>query len=312
MHSTVSDGKASPLEMALRSLEEGCDIQALSDHKKREGSEQVVRKMRKLDSSLTTFFAEEVHESRIHIHSLGTNQSITNWVKKNQSGFENMVSEMRKRVPKDISEDSADIVARALTECQLIQKLGGIAGFNHPYWRSRNEFIYISDEVIDTMFKMGEFDYFEMVNGVFLKDDSTTFMNAKYSEIISQGKEYPMMGASDAHTAKDVARTYSIVFSDSKSLDSIKSAIKDFRIVAVDAVRSNPAVSYGKMRFVRYASFLLEDFYPRHNALKKSESEILAKILSAKQPDESDLKELSQRAKISNSIFSTYWAKYNQ
>ena len=108
IHSTNSDGKNSPEEVALRCYEVGLDYQAISDHSVYSTSEDMKRKFSRFPTSMSFFNAEECHYSHAHIQNFGGSQSLTEYVKKNRGEFDALVAEIEKTTSADIA------LARAL------------------------------------------------------------------------------------------------------------------------------------------------------------------------------------------------------
>jgi hypothetical protein len=80
------------------------------------------------------------------------------------------------------------------------------------------------------------------------------------------------LGASDAHsTTKENSlfnKQFSLVFAKDKS--DVLVAIKEGRCVAVSRRADNDFFVHGSFRLVKYARFLLDDYYPAYVTLAKA------------------------------------------
>jgi hypothetical protein len=86
------------------------------------------------------------------------------------------------------------------------------------------------------------------------------------------------VGVSDAHGCERgelFGWYYTIVFAASPALGDLIGAIKDLQSVAVETLPGAPVQVHGPMRLVKYAHFLLREFFPGHDALCREESEAM-------------------------------------
>ena len=95
----------------------------------------------------------------------------------------------------------------------------------------------------------------------------------------AEGLKIPVVGASDAHKARKNAEglfdvNFSIIFA--ADFDEIKSAIKDERSVAVERFPSSDFRAVGRFRYVKYARFLLSEYFPRRDTLTERHADALA------------------------------------
>jgi hypothetical protein len=99
---------------------------------------------------------------------------------------------------------------------------------------------------------------------------------ALWQELIGEGVRVPVVGCSDSHSRTDPRALYnkqfSIVFA--KDERDVLAAIKESRCVAVDK-RENYTV-YGSFRLVKYARFLIDEYYPDYEKLTMAHAEALA------------------------------------
>ncbi len=281
MHSTFSDGVASHTDMGFQCLEAGYDVQALSDHRKYEGSQKLQEDFKNIPMSMRVCNAEEIHLSTVHVHSFGASGSVTKWAENNHDAFEKMVAAVMAELPDSLSDGDKAIVAKAEAAFEIVRKLGGAAGFDHPYWRrGKVDVMYLNEPTRDALFERGKFDYFELINASCQKTNMD-FMLARYADMRARGmKKYPAVGVSDAHRLDKVGKGYTLFFATSPEIGDIKDALRAQRLVAVDASHSDTPTLLGDLRWVRYAEFLMNEFYPRHDALFAQQATLARKVFN--------------------------------
>jgi|GEM_PF-641301 len=321
MHSKYSDGRDSIEDMAVKCLSLGFDFQGLSDHKRYDASADLQKKLAGVPISMKIFNAEEVHVSQVHVHNYGGTASVTDWVAKNREKFDARVAEILKTLPQDLAPEDARDVAETEAAFEVVRAQGGLATFNHPYWRQRNEFQNVSDSVKDTLLTRRNFDSVELVNGL-CNLDGTDQAAGKLAELGLQGISYACVANSDAHNTDQLGTAYTIAFAPSCDFANIKAAILERKSVAVDArsvvrlsdasknghwginaeegfaAKTSPEV-FGAMRYLRYALFLIENFYPAHDALCLEESKLLTLVLKGESSNEALA---ASSAKVSQNI----------
>lgn len=98
---------------------------------------------------------------------------------------------------------------------------------------------------------------------------------ARYYAAVTPGRRLPVVGVTDCHGVNQ-GDLYTIVFAQSGELADLQAAIADEYSVAVEripgATRSRP---HGPFRLVKYATFLLSEVFPAHDALCKTEGDLM-------------------------------------
>lgn len=108
--------------------------------------------------------------------------------------------------------------------------------------------------------------------------ESNILQVARYSEERAHGRTIPIVGASDAHGCERgtlFGWYYTVLFARAPELGDIIGAVKDCRAVAVEALPGQTPRAHGPFRLVKYAQFLLREFFPLHDALCKREGELM-------------------------------------
>jgi hypothetical protein len=121
------------------------------------------------------------------------------------------------------------------------------------------------------------FDAFEVLGGERYYEHNG-FQTIRYYEDRMKGRHYPIVGSTDSHSSyvsNDGALICStIVFSPENERKALISSIRDFYSVAVDTI-SKEFRLVGENRFVRYACFLLNNYFPRHDELCREEGRLM-------------------------------------
>ena len=186
--------------------------------------------------------------------------------------------------------------------------MGGLSVFNHPYWRRNGEQLDVSDALRDALISRKKFDAFELVNGV-INYDSTDLSIVRHSEEAANGRFMPVVGCTDAHKAAELGTGITIAFAPTSELPDIKKAIMSLNTVAMDTFCNyeRPKM-YGKMRLMKYASFLWKNFFPLHDEICLRQSEALREFLSDGKSDNSRSK-LENTVKELNSLYKKVWSE---
>ena len=305
IHTTNSDGRNSPDEVALRCYEVGLDYQAISDHRRWDTSDTIMKKFGKYNTSMSFYHAEECHFAVSHIQSFGATQGITPYINANKAEFEKRVESLIKTLPKDMESKLKIEVAKVEVECQIIREFGGLAVLNHPYWLTNRNSFNMTDESVDAICARKNFDVYEFINFC-CKDIAASLANAKYTELCTDGIKYPVIGTTDAHDVKNQGYGYTIVFTKSRNWADVKQAILDKRSLAVCdttygecSPNARERMIYGNRRLINYAHFLVREYFPKHDELVKAEGAILKKICEKGETEEllSQLKDAAAKTK---------------
>ncbi len=303
IHSTNSDGKNSPEEVALRCYEIGLDYQAISDHKVYSTSEDMKRKFSRFPTSMSFFNAEECHYAHAHVQNFGGSQSLTDYVKNNKEEFESLAAAAEKTLPADLPRALRRQVALAEAEFELIRKLGGIAVFNHPFWEAsvkKGKFTYLEERILGLIADRKNFDAYELVNSTCA--DIALARALCHYPMHCAGK--PVIGCSDAHSVNSQGTGYTVAFAKSRDFPAIKEAVLGGKSVAVDAYSSHgpklQRLAFGDDRLVKFAYFLFDEYFPLHDRLVAKEGKL---IKGALESGSEDCAEIAEAAKAVEGLY---------
>jgi len=263
MHTTCSDGEGTIAQMTSACRSIGLDFICITDHHKYYPSIEAIKMFEGVDTGLTILPGEEVHNcdmGYIHIVNLGGSYSVNELIEKD---YESLCKELQKEADK--IENLNGIGAFDFTMrkwiCEKIRESGGKAVFPHPYWTIRDEYHSETDFVIYSL-KQGIYDIFEVFGGCTPKENR--LQASLWQELRLKGIDMPIVGSTDTHNYKKYTDNFgkycTLVFL--KDNEKIPDAIMDKRSVAVDLVDEKNPYIVGDFRLVKYATFLMENFYP--------------------------------------------------
>lgn len=281
LHSCRSDGKGTPFEVACAYRAAGFDFIAITDHHKFAPSLEAQQAVKALTDQFYVFRGEEVHNKTMgyfHIVNFNGESSVNDIIETDDDYVE---AEIQKILD---SRDFSGLfdprcVAYRIFVADHIRKAKGLAIMAHPYWEYGGEYHMQTEEFI-YHWQHGDFDALEAIASCDGTGHGNNLQEALRCELLAEGYKIPVVGASDAHTTipKEVTdhfqKQFSLVFA--KDYDEILSAIKDERGVAIDRTDDVHFRAVGKFRYVKYARFLMQAFYPPYASLCASHAEALA------------------------------------
>ena len=315
IHTTCSDGSQEPEVVCANYRKQGYDFIAVTDHRRYYPSLRAERKISALPTELNVLHGEEVHLPKAHgkfidphIVSIGARYSVNALIPRDDTEDFTVLPENRSvdgecpplmtqeeyeavidrtaeglQVPNEVDPTEAGALKWAYDE---IRRAGGLAIFPHPTWI--HDVFHVPDALSDFLVDTEVFDAFEVLGGENYFEQNG-FQTVRYYEDKARGKRYPVVGSTDSHNSTPLNRNAlicsTIVFAESNECECIKSAIKDFRSVAVDTI-SKEFRLVGEMRLVRYGCFLLRNYFPLHDEACFEEGRLLKQYFKGT-PEES-------------------------
>lgn len=272
-HSVYSSGKGELHEIAGALREKGYDFLCLTDHDRFQPSVELKAMYAGVDTGLEVFRGEEVHDKdrAIHIVHFNGKYSVNSLMMEDYEELKKNIIEEAKTVETPDGVDPIEYVFRKWI-CDEIRKSGGLAIFPHPYWSPkswRNAYHTGTPTSIYTI-KQGLYDIFEIINGG-VGSRSNNLQVALYHRLCAEGFDLPIVGSTDSkgidREVSSFDHAYTLVFA--KDVKEIPQAILDKRSVAVENISNESPHVHGDFRMVKYAIFLIENFYPEYMALTK-------------------------------------------
>ncbi|MBQ9951936.1 MAG: hypothetical protein IJO98_07340 [Clostridia bacterium] len=258
MHTWMSDGKDSPMFMAAAACRHGYDYCVITDHHKYEPSLIARDFYKDTGVDFLVIPGEEIHspDNPVHIINLGGNASVNAWWREDDAEYRAAVDAELETM--DVPMVKADKYAAAASQVVFdrIHSVDGVAILCHPNWILPNGFNEAED-ITDYLFDNKRFDVLELIAGGAY--EVGTQMQISYYH---DRETMPIVGSSDSHACfgeKLEPGNFTIVFADGLDTESVKAAIRAGRTVA-----GNENKLYGDYRLVKYAYFLMRNFYPDH------------------------------------------------
>ena len=291
MHSNRSDGEGTPVEVACDYRGAAYDFIAITDHHKMHPSVEAKAVLDPLTKEFTVFRGEEVHNHDMgyfHIVNFGGEICVNDIIENELQFVDSEVERIMNSTEFPSGVDSYACAYRIFVSEQ-IKRGGGLAIMAHPCWEAYGEYNMQMEDLV-YLWKNGKFDALEVLAGCDTppSNNGNNLQTAIWADLRAEGCKIPVLGASDAHSrAKPQSlfnKQFSIVFAESVS--EIKSAIKDERSVAVLRLSDNNYYLFGRLRYVKYARFVLDEYFPTYEKLCKKHADALFAACESKNIDE--------------------------
>lgn len=299
VHTNGSDGKQSPEVACADYRKHGYDFMAITDHHHYYPSLRACTFYKDVPTELVIVPGEEVHVGWVHIVNFGGEYSVNCLVEgavrkpyeyelenrsirgadvpnvmHNEEFEENMhkLSE-EMTLPEGVNPYQAAICKWVF---EKIKDANGLGIFAHPNWIYLSTY-YVPEVFSDWLMESKLADAFEVLGGERYYEQNG-FQTARYYEQYAKGNRIPVVGSTDSHDSSEnspkalVAST--IVFSPKNERTELIASIKDFYSVAVDTISSEYRL-VGERRLIRYASFLIKNYFPLHDELCYEEGRLM-------------------------------------
>ena len=288
MHTCRSDGKEAPETVAANYRGHGYDFVVISDHRRYYPSLDAIAFYKDI-SDLNIVQGEEVHLplNDVHYVNFGGSYSINALVtpSKNeergeglqyrsldgnapetmtQEEFTAMIRERAESVPR---ENESERLSFAVLEWiyEHVQKGGGLGIFPHPYWLCPT--MQLPEDYTEFIYRQKPFDAFEVLGGENYYAHNG-FQTGFYYKMKAEGIDPPIVGSTDSHGSTEHNRNAlicsTIVFAKENTASGLIDAIKEKFSIAVDTISKEYRL-VGDFRLMKYASFLLENYFPLHD-----------------------------------------------
>ena len=206
---------------------------------------------------------EEVHNGYVgffHMVNLGGSYSVNDIYINEPERVAKEAAELEKEIEVPNNLDKREYLNRAWLYRE-IKKSGGYSIHVHPYWDIG--YNHTATKMSKAIIKNGLCDAYEVVGGC--SPRANNMQVALYNDLRAEGVDIPIVGSTDSHTVlgTDHLLRSTIVFSDGNTLKSVD----DGYSVAVETTPGENVRVHGKLRFVAYAHFLLENYFPLHDEL---------------------------------------------
>ncbi len=296
MHTCRSDACEIPAVVAANYRAKGYDFLSITDHDRYYPSLEAIEAFSALDTTYTLVPGEEVHLplTNVHIVNFGGLHSINGLINDTPSytevnGDPDRLSAIGEPGPARTREAYCEEIKKLADELTVpegvdplsyatclwafnhIREADGLAIFAHPYWLA-NVF-HVSEALTHHLMETCAFDAFEVLGGENYYQQNG-YQTALYYEEWKHGRVHAIVGSTDSHGSTEHNRNCTIcstiVFSTVNERKALIDSIKGRYSVAVDTISKEYRL-VGEERFQRYACFLMENWYPLHDAVCQQE-----------------------------------------
>lgn len=239
----------------------GYDFMILTDHECYDGSVELQNTYKDVKLGINLMNGEEIHapDNFLHFNNLGGKSSVNGLFHADKDKYFKEVQEIIDT--EEIEYEDKFLYASCVWVARKTREAGGLAMLNHPHWVSN---VYsMPDDLTRLLLKNKVFDVYEVTGA------SNRHMNnmkaAFYYSLMKEGFELPpMVAVSDSHgTASGVFKNkYTIVFAERNDREGVLEAVKANRVAAVETFGDGEYNVLGDYRFVSYARFLIEWYFP--------------------------------------------------
>jgi len=308
IHTYESDGSESPEMVAAQYRKFGYDFIAITDHYTLAPSLRAIGNFAQLDTTFRIFPGEEIHPVRgyiFHMVNFNPSSSVNAIAQNDVEAVKAEVEEIAKGLSVENAENRKEL-AWFIWICDAIRKSGGIAIYPHPYWvlaDAMNVHSWVSEEIL----KRKICDVFEVIGGTEKKYNRMQVQ--LYYDMLSKGVRLPIVASSDSHCSLDHGiahfdQAWTMVFSE--DTDRIPENILAGNSVAVDNFEVDDKNVYGDLRLVKYAWFLLENYYETHDALCNASGQAILRYVQGDETQKTLIAMLEQELQKFNTVF---WGK---
>ncbi|MBE6807093.1 MAG: hypothetical protein E7527_03640 [Ruminococcaceae bacterium] len=277
-HTYESDGIQDVCHTVGNYRSAGYDFLAITDHYISMPSEKAKRVFDSAPVDMTLFVGEECHvpTEQIHAVHIGGEGSVNAYFRdnpeKSTAEMETIKAELS-HLPEHI--DKTDYAWRVWI-ARKSRELGGLSILAHPHWIWFDTY-FMASAITQQLLKDGVYDALDITD----QEADTTY--ALWAEMQAQGYRIPVVGCTDSHytDADNPHRPagnkggYTLVFAPDRSEPSLMDAIRDGRSVAVNT-SGDPKRVQGPYRYVKFARFLLDNFFPVYRRLCHGQGVVMA------------------------------------
>ena len=262
----------------------GYDFLAITDHYVSMSAEKAQRVFADTPVDMTLLLGEECHvpTEQIHAVHIGGTQSVNAYFRDHPATAEQemMAIEASLTLPSHINRRD---YAWRVWIARKSRELGGISILAHPHWIWFDTY-FMASAITQQLLADGVYDALDITD----QEADTTV--ALWAEMQAQGYRIPVVGCTDSHYTdasnphRPARGGYTLVFASDRSEESILQAICDGRSLAVNAA-GDPARVQGPYRLVKFARFLLDNYYPVYLRLCHNQGVLMSELPTDTLPD---------------------------
>ncbi len=284
----------------------GYDFMILTDHECYAGSVELQEAYKDVNLGITLMNGEEIHapENFLHFNNLGGKSSVNTLFHEDEAKYYKEVQEIMDTEEIPYEEDKF-LYASCLWIARKTREAGGLAMLNHPHWECG---VYsMPDKLTKLLLKNKVFDVYEVTGAG--SRNANNMKTAFYYQMMKEGLELPpMVAVSDSHgtAAGTFKNNYTIIFAEGNDRESILDAIKNNRVAAVETFQGGAYNVLGDYRYVSFARFLIEWYFPLFAVVTNEEGKLMHQYIKGCE----DAKEkLNERADVTKNLYKKIFGK---
>ncbi|MDR3341755.1 MAG: hypothetical protein LBT14_03015 [Treponema sp.] len=276
-HTIRSDGREGPAIVAANYRKAGFDFLSITDHGQYEPSIEAINAFKDVPIDFRLFPGEEVHppqNNSHYVHFAGVS-SVNALFRADPEKYHAEVNAIKEKLNLPEFINAAEY-ASALWVIEQIHKAGGMAIMAHPCWIQDNAY-HIKESMYSYMLDTFPFDALELSCGQSREENQMqiSFWQQKRAD----GHSVNIVGSSDSHgTVNSTWFNLSkmVILAESCDKDPLIAGVKSGRTVVLEqyAGEELPRL-YGIHRYVSYVLFLLDEYFPLHDALCHEEGRLM-------------------------------------
>lgn len=252
----------------------GYDFMILTDHECYAGSVEMQEAYKDVKLGINLMNGEEIHapDNFLHFNNLGGKYSVNSLFHADKDKYYQEVQQIIDT--EEIEYEDKFLYASCLWIARKTQESGGLAMLNHSHWISN---VYsMPDKLTKLLLKNKVFDVYEISGAA--NRHQNNMKAAFYYTLMKEGIELPpVVSVSDSHGTVSGAfkNKYTIVFADKNDREGILEAIRANRVAAVETFGNGEYNVLGDYRYVSYARFLIEWYFPLFPAVTAEEGKLM-------------------------------------
>lgn len=261
----------------------GYDFMAITDHYISMPSEKAKKIFDTAPVDMTLLLGEECHVPTEQIHAvyIGGSESVNAYFRDHADAAEQEMLAIEAQLNLPVHINRRDYAWRVWI-ARKAQEFGGIAILTHPHWIWFDTY-FMASAITQQLLADEVYDALDIT------DEEADTTVALWAETQAQGHRIPVVGCTDSHYTdannphRPARGGYTLVFAPDRSEHSLLDAIRNNRSLAVNAT-GDPARIQGPYRLVKFARFLLDNYYPIYQRLCHNQGVILSEYSTESNP----------------------------
>lgn len=274
-HTYESDGIQDVCHTVGNYRSAGYDFLAITDHYITMPSEKAKKMFDGAPVDMTLLLGEECHvpTEQIHAVHIGGSQSVNAYFRDHPDAAEQEMLAIEAQLSLPTHINRRDYAWRVWI-AHKAREFGGLSILAHPHWIWFDTY-FMASAITQQLLADGIYDALDIT------DEEADTTVALWAEMQAQGHRIPVVGCTDSHYTdansphRPARGGYTLVFAADRGERSILNAIRDGRSLAVNAI-GDPERIQGPYRLVKFARFLLDNYYPIYQRLCHNQGVIMS------------------------------------